>query len=76
MPKTAEEVKQEFDEHGLSISGWAKQHGYSQTLVYQILSGKRDPKRGESHRIAVALGLKEGKKGTYKDLSFHKEEEV
>lgn len=63
-----ERVRSEFVTNGLSVSGWAKRHGFSQALVYQILSGKRRPVRGESHRIAVALGLKQGGSGGYEKL--------
>lgn len=65
---TSKTVKEAFASHGLSVSGWARENGFSQSLVYQILSGKRQPIRGESHRIAVALGLKEGVVGDYEDL--------
>ena len=74
--KTPEEVKQEFAERGLSISGWAKSRGYSQALVYQVLNGSRKALRGESHKIAVELGLKAGKTGCSEDLSFYKTEVI
>lgn len=74
--RTPQEVKQEFAERGLSISGWAKDRGYSQALVYQILNGSRKALRGESHKIAVELGLKTGKTGCYEDLSFNKNEVI
>lgn len=72
---TPEQVKEAFAHRGLTISGWAKQQGFSQALVYQVLSGKRQPVRGESHRIAVALGLKAGVSETYDDLNQHLEKE-
>lgn len=68
ITKEVERVRSEFEANGLSVSGWAKRHGFSQALVYQILSGKRKPVRGESHRIAVALGLKQGSSGGYEEL--------
>lgn len=74
--KTPDKIKQEFAERGLSIRGWAKERGYSQALVYQLLSGNRKALRGESHKIAVELGLKEGKSGCYEDLSFYKTEVI
>ena len=74
--KSREEVRREFTERGLSISGWAKQRGFSQALVYQVLNGHRKALRGESHKIAVELGLKEGKSGCYEDLSFYKTEVI
>ena len=67
---TSEEVKAEFSRRGLSISEWARKRGFSVALVYQILSGARRPTRGQSHNIAVALGLKEGEIGDIEDLPF------
>ncbi|MHA7925691.1 DNA-binding protein [Marinobacter salicampi] len=61
-------VKEEFRHRGLSVSGWAKRNGFSQALVYQVLSGKRAPVRGESYRIAVQLGLVDGREEGYEDL--------
>ena len=75
MAKTPEEVKQLFAERGLSVSGWAKRYGFSQALVYQVLSGKRNPVRGESHRIATALGLKDGVISDYDELILSLESE-
>ena len=66
MPlKTRAQVRQEFASRGWSISGWAKQNGFSPVLVGYILNDDdRNPKRkclrGESHNIAVALKLKHG----------------
>tara|TARA_R110001583_G_scaffold58042_3_gene173322 strand:- start:2109 stop:2363 length:255 start_codon:yes stop_codon:yes gene_type:complete len=63
-----ESIKKEFRLRGLSISGWAKRNGYSQALVYQVLSGRRFPIRGESYRIAVQLGLLDGRADGYEGL--------
>ncbi|RJF93001.1 hypothetical protein [Sphingomonas cavernae] len=35
------------------------QHNFPEALVYTILRGQRRCKRGLSHRIAVALGIKD-----------------
>lgn len=56
-----EKVKSEFAENGISISEWARVNGFSASLVYQILEGRRSCLRGQSHKIAVALQLKSGK---------------
>ena len=40
IEKEVERVRSEFEANGLSVSGWAKKHGFSQALVYQILSGR------------------------------------
>lgn len=69
MP-TSDEIRHEFDVRGLSISEWARQRGFSTALVYQVLGGKRRARRGQSHRIAVALGLKEGIAAEMSDLPF------
>ncbi|WP_416759398.1 DNA-binding protein [Roseateles sp. So40a] len=55
---TAQEIKRDFHRRGVSIADWAKSRGFDADLVYVILGGKRKCLRGESHRIAVALGLK------------------
>lgn len=44
----------------MSISQWARAHGYSTRLVYQVLAGRMRCVRGQSHEIAVRLGLKQG----------------
>ncbi|PXX44272.1 DNA-binding protein [Undibacterium pigrum] len=51
-------VKQRFFEQGICIGDWARAHEFDAFLVYAVLSGRAKAKRGESHRIAVALGLK------------------
>ena len=66
MPlKTRAQVRKEFADKGWSISGWARQHGYSPVMVSDIINDneanpKRKCLRGESHNIAVSLGLKHG----------------
>ena len=55
---TPEKVKRIFAEHGLSVREFARLNGYSESLVYAVLAGKNKASRGESHRIAVSLGLK------------------
>lgn len=59
--KTSQQVREEFDSTGDSISDWAVTHGYSPSLVYRVLRSKELPKRGKSHDIAVELGMKSGK---------------
>jgi len=70
--RTPEEIKQEFARRGLTIASWARENGFSLPLVYQVLSRKKPATRGECHRIAVALTLKEGDIGDLKDLPFSK----
>lgn len=63
-----ESIKRLFAERGLSISEWARRHSFSPTLVYQVLDGERKCLRGQSHKIAVALGLKQGVLCEFEDL--------
>lgn len=52
-------VKATFEAEGISISEWARDHGFNVITVYRVLSGRVKGKRGEAHKIAVALGIKE-----------------
>ena len=65
MLKTRQQVREEFARKGLAYSEWARKRGYSPNLIYEILNDNptnptRKCLRGESHNIAVELGLKEG----------------
>lgn len=51
-------VKRSFEEQGEAIAGWARRHGYKPRTVYAVLSGQLKCRRGKSHLIAVALGVK------------------
>lgn len=57
---TLDKVKGIFSDSGVSVSEWARDHGFSTGLVYQVLNGDRKCQRGQSHKIAVALGIKNG----------------
>lgn len=56
----AKRARHYFEESGIPVAEWARAKGFSSGLVYQVLEGKRKCLRGQSHQIAVALGLKEG----------------
>jgi len=60
--KTREQVKAEFARRGISVRSWALANKFSPSLVHEILEGKKERKclRGQSHKIAVRLGLKKG----------------
>lgn len=47
-----------FRARGQTVQDWAKTRGFNPKLVYSILNGHRKCLRGQSHEIAVALGLK------------------
>lgn len=56
----ASDAKRLFELSGTSVAEWARTRGFSAGLVYQVLEGRRKCMRGQSHQIAVALGLKQG----------------
>lgn len=60
MPRTSEDVRADFERKGISISQWAIANQFAPNLVYDVLAGRRNPTRGQTHRIAVTLGLKDG----------------
>lgn len=53
-----ETVRRHFYESGTTVTDWARERGFDRSLVYSVLNGRCLARRGESHRIAVALGLK------------------
>lgn len=54
------EVSRVFQDRDVSIAEWARVNGFSAALVYQVLEGRsRKRCRGQSFRIAEALGLQE-----------------
>lgn len=60
IPRTSEDVRREFQRKGISISEWATANGFSTNLVFEVLAGRKKGVRGQSHKIAVKLGLKRG----------------
>jgi len=60
LPRTPEEVRREFERKGISIASWASANGFSSGLVVEVLAGRKKGVRGQSHKIAVKLGLKRG----------------
>ena len=63
--KTRAQIREEFANRGWSITGWSRKNGFCPVMVSDIIndndaSPKRKCLRGESHNIAVALGLKKG----------------
>jgi gp16 family phage-associated protein len=56
--RTFAQARREFHSQGVSIVKWAELNGFDLHLVYAVLRGNRKCLRGESHAIAVALGVK------------------
>lgn len=57
---TPEQARADLDREGQSIAAFARKHGLNKNLVSDLLNGRKKGKRGEAHRAAVLLGIKEG----------------
>ena len=57
---TPHDARLGFIARGESQAEWARRHGVCAALLSEILAGKRRCLRGQSHRIAVLLGIKRG----------------
>lgn len=58
--RTREDVLADFASKGLSIRGWAIANGLTPSVVHSVLKGRLTGRIGESHKVAVKLGLKHG----------------
>lgn len=58
--RTHEEARAWLGYLGISVSQWARDNKMNQSLVYEILAGRKKCLRGKSHNIAVLLGMKAG----------------
>ena len=59
-PLTLEQAPATLDREGRSIADFCRQHELNRNLVSDLLNGRKKGKRGEAHRAAVLLGIKEG----------------
>lgn len=53
-----EDVVRYFELEGMTVTAWAQEHCFRPANVYAVLDGRTKGRRGESHRIAIALRLK------------------
>jgi len=58
--RTAQEIREEWLYQGMGQNEWARMHGFNPATVSQVLSGKNTGARGVGHKVAVALGIKNG----------------
>lgn len=56
--KTPDQIKAEFLAAGITVSGWARDRGYTPREVSLVLNGQVKGRYGKGHEIAVKLGLK------------------
>lgn len=55
-----EEARARFRRVGKSIEAYAKELNVHPVIVRRVLAGSLKGERGDAHKVAVALGLKEG----------------
>lgn len=58
--RSREEVRDELFKKGVSIAEWARENGFKYGQVIDVLRSDRQCRRGNSHKIAVLLGIKDG----------------
>lgn len=58
--RTAQDVRNDFIRKGISIASWARANGFDKATVSQVLNGCNAATRGQGHKIAVMLGIKDG----------------
>lgn len=58
--RTAAQAKAWLDHQGKSVQEFAREHGVDPATTYQVLAGRKKGKRGEAHKVAVLLGMKDG----------------
>lgn len=58
--RTTEDVRKDLERRGKTIRQVAREIGVSERVLYEVLRGRFKGRRGQSHRAAVLLGLKEG----------------
>ncbi|ALH99542.1 DNA-binding protein [Pseudomonas sp. FW306-02-F02-AA] len=62
MPATVtpEQAREALDRKGMSIAEFSRKHGLNKNLVSDLLNGRIKGRRGEAHRAAVLLNIKDG----------------
>ncbi|KAE9659318.1 DNA-binding protein [Pseudomonas sp. PB105] len=57
---TPEQAREALDRKGMSIAEFCRTHSLNKNLVSDLLNGRKKGRRGEAHRAAVLLGIKDG----------------
>ena len=59
-PLSPEQARANLERQGKSLADFCREHDLSRNLVSDLLNGRKKGRRGESHRAAVLLGIKDG----------------
>ena len=60
MAITRDQARKELERRGISIAEFSRSHDLNPNLVSDLLAGRKKGLRGEAHRAAVLLGIKDG----------------
>lgn len=60
VTRTPAQAKAWLEEIGKSVKDFAEENNLDLHTTYQVLAGRKKGKRGEAHRAAVLLGIKDG----------------
>lgn len=60
-------ARKRLEKEGMSIRDYAKLNNLNPSTVYAVLNGQKKCLRGEAHRAAVLLGIKEGVTDSHHD---------
>lgn len=58
--RTPQEAREYLNSLGISMAAWARKFGFNRSMVCTVLRGELQCRIGQSHNIAVSLGMKEG----------------
>ena len=56
--RTPAQARAWLDRHGVTVSQWARAHGYEPSVVLALLNGRTRGRWGQAFDAAVALGLR------------------
>ncbi|WP_019411223.1 DNA-binding protein [Pseudomonas psychrophila] len=60
IEQACQEARDRLGRLGITTRDWAKKHELHPSTVYAVLNGQKKCLRGEAHRAAVLLGIKDG----------------
>lgn len=58
--RTPDEARAWLARHGVTITAWARSHGFKPAVVAALLAGRTRGEWGEAHEAAIRLGLRPG----------------
>jgi gp16 family phage-associated protein len=56
--RTPAEARAWLQRHGVTMTEWARRHGFKPDIVFALLEGKTRGQWGEAHEAAILLGLR------------------